>query len=59
MDSSITQECHLMSAHLTPGEIIAAALELSSDEREQIVVALQDSLIDDSIDADMDDVEAV
>ena len=48
-----------MSAHLTPGEIIAAALELSSDEREQIVVALQDTLIDDSIDADMEDVESV
>ena len=39
-----------MAVHLTPGEVIAAALQLSLGQREQIVVALQDSLIDDSLD---------
>ena len=39
-----------MSAHLTPHEIIASALQLPLAEREQVVDALQDSLIDPTID---------
>lgn len=39
-----------MSTNLTSQEIIASALQLSLAERERIVVSLQESLIDDSID---------
>lgn len=39
-----------MAANLTPREIIDSALQLTLDEREQIIDALQDSLIDESID---------
>jgi putative addiction module component (TIGR02574 family) len=39
-----------MSTNLTSQEIIASALQLSWTEREQIVAALQESLIDESID---------
>jgi putative addiction module component (TIGR02574 family) len=39
-----------MAANLTPAEIIASALQLSLAEREQVFDALQESLIDDSID---------
>ena len=39
-----------MAAHLSPHEIIASALELPLAERERIVEALQESLIDETID---------
>jgi putative addiction module component (TIGR02574 family) len=39
-----------MAANLTPNEIIASALQLPLADREQIVDALQQSLIDESID---------
>jgi len=39
-----------MAAHLTPHEIIASALQLPLAERERLVDALQESLIDQSID---------
>jgi putative addiction module component (TIGR02574 family) len=39
-----------MSANLTSDEIIASALRLPMAEREQIVEALQESLIDETID---------
>jgi len=39
-----------MAAHLSPHEIIASALELPLAERERIVEALQESLIDASVD---------
>jgi putative addiction module component (TIGR02574 family) len=39
-----------MSAHLTPHEIIASALQLPIAEREQLADALQQSLIDPTID---------
>lgn len=39
-----------MSANLTSQEIIASALQLPWAERERIVEALQESLIDESID---------
>ena len=39
-----------MATNLTPHEIIASALRLPLAEREQIVDALQDSLIGESID---------
>jgi putative addiction module component (TIGR02574 family) len=39
-----------MSPHLTPQEIIDFVLQLPLDDRERIVHALSDSLIDDSID---------
>jgi putative addiction module component (TIGR02574 family) len=39
-----------MATHLTPHEIIASALQLPLAEREQIVEALQESLIDETID---------
>jgi putative addiction module component (TIGR02574 family) len=39
-----------MATHLTPNEIIASALQLPLAEREQIVDALRESLIDESID---------
>jgi putative addiction module component (TIGR02574 family) len=39
-----------MATHLSAQDIIASALQLPLAEREQIVYALQDSLIDESID---------
>ncbi len=39
-----------MATDLTPHQIIASALRLPPAEREQIVDALQESLIDESID---------
>ena len=39
-----------MAANLTSHEIIASALQLPLAEREQIVEALQESLIDETID---------
>jgi len=39
-----------MAANLTPQEIIASAMQLSVAEREQIFIALRESLGDDSID---------
>jgi putative addiction module component (TIGR02574 family) len=39
-----------MATNLTPHEIIASALQLPMAEREQIVEALQESLIDETID---------
>ena len=39
-----------MAANLSPHEIIASALQLPLAEREQIVEALQESLIDETID---------
>lgn len=39
-----------MATNLTPHEIIASALQLPAAERERIVDALQESLIDETID---------
>ena len=39
-----------MATNLTPHEIIASALQLPVAERERIVDALQESLIDETID---------
>jgi putative addiction module component (TIGR02574 family) len=39
-----------MAAQLTPHEIIASALRLPLPERERVVDALQDSLLDPSVD---------
>jgi len=39
-----------MATNLTPHEIIASALQLPLAERERIVDALQESLIDETID---------
>lgn len=39
-----------MSAPLTPGEIINSALQLPLAQREEVVDALQESLIDRSLD---------
>ena len=39
-----------MASHLTTDEIIASALRLPVAEREQVVDALQQSLIDETID---------
>ncbi|MFO0788092.1 MAG: addiction module protein [Pirellulales bacterium] len=39
-----------MAENLTIGEIIASALQLPPAEREKIVIALRESLEDDSID---------
>jgi len=39
-----------MAANLTPNEIIASALQLPWADRERILEALQESLIDETID---------
>jgi putative addiction module component (TIGR02574 family) len=39
-----------MASHSTPDEIIALALQLPLSERQQIVEAVRESLIDDSVD---------
>jgi putative addiction module component (TIGR02574 family) len=39
-----------MATNLTPHEIIASALQLPLSDRERIVEALQESLIDETID---------
>lgn len=39
-----------MPISFTPQEIIASALQLPAAEREQVVDALQESLIDDTLD---------